>query len=104
MRRRVLILAAVAVAVAIAGIVWARRRTAESPLLVLHGNVDIRQVSLAFDGSGRISEMHADEGDVVKAGTILARLDTRTLSLQAEQAAAQIEVQEQTLRRVRSMS
>ena len=102
MKRKALIPAVVAVAVVIAGIVWARRRTSESPVLVLHGNVDIRQVSLAFDGSGRISEMHADEGDVVKAGTVLARLDTRTLALQAEQAAAQIEVQEQTLRRVRN--
>ena len=33
---------------------------------------------------------------------MLARLDTRTLALQADQAAAQIEVQEQALRRVRS--
>jgi HlyD family secretion protein len=71
-------------------------------LLALHGNVDIRQVSLAFDGSGRISELRAEEGDVVKAGTVLARLDTRTLALQADQAAAQIQVQEQALRRVRS--
>src|SRR3954470_24011514 len=99
--KRVLVLAVLAVAIAIAVFVWRRRETVPSPLLVLHGNVDIRQVSLAFDGSGRISDMHAEEGTVVKAGTVLARLDTRTLALQAEQAAAQIEVQEQTLRRVR---
>ena len=37
-----------------------------------------------------------------KPATVLARLDTRTLALQADQAAAQIEVQEQMLRRVRS--
>jgi HlyD family secretion protein len=101
--RKVVVLAVLAVALAGGWFVWTHRRTAESsPVLVLHGNVDIRQVSLAFDGSGRISEMHADEGDRVKAGMVLARLDTRTLALQAEQAAAQIEVQEQTLRRVRS--
>jgi HlyD family secretion protein len=100
--RKVLVPAVLAAALAIAGFVWTHRTPVESKVLVLHGNVDIRQVSLAFDGSGRISEMHAEEGDVVKAGTVLARLDTRTLALQAEQAAAQIEVQEQTLRRVRS--
>jgi HlyD family secretion protein len=33
---------------------------------------------------------------------VLARLDTRTLALQTEQASAQIEVQEQALRRIRS--
>lgn len=100
--KKVLVVAVVAIVIAVAAFVWTRRKTVESPYLVLHGNVDIRQISLAFDGSGRISDMHAEEGDVVKAGTVLARLDTRTLALQAEQAAAQIEVQEQMLRRVRS--
>ena len=100
--KKILVLAVLAVALAVAGFLWTRRKTVESPLLVLHGNVDIRQVSLSFDGSGRIADMHAEEGDVIKAGTVLARLDTRTLALQADQAAAQIEVQEQTLRRVRS--
>jgi HlyD family secretion protein len=100
--KKVLILAVLVGAVGIAAFVWTRRQPVQSSLLVLHGNVDIRQVSLAFDGSGRISEIHAEEGDAVKAGTVLARLDTRTLALQAEQAAAQIEVQEQALRRVRT--
>jgi HlyD family secretion protein len=104
MKKKILILAVAVVALTIAGYVWANRRKADSSLLVLHGNVDIRQVSLAFDGSGRISEIHVEEGDVVRAGTVLARLDTRTLELQADQAAAQIEVQEQTLRRVRNGS
>ena len=102
--KKLLVLAVLAAALVVAGFLWTRRKTVESPLLVLHGNVDIRQVSLSVDGSGRIAEMHAEEGDVIKAGTVLARLDTRTLALQADQAAAQIEVQEQTLRRVRSMS
>ncbi|TCL70163.1 secretion protein HlyD [Rhizobium sp. BK251] len=42
---------------------------------VLYGNVDIRQVSLGFRVSGRIDELVVDEGDVVKAGQILAKLD-----------------------------
>ncbi|MBB3350993.1 HlyD family secretion protein [Rhizobium sp. BK049] len=42
---------------------------------VLYGNVDIRQVSLGFRVSGRISELGVDEGDVVKCGTVLAKLD-----------------------------
>ena len=101
--KRVLVLAVLVVVVAAAWFVWTHRRPTESPsVLVLHGNVDIRQVSLAFDGSGRIAEMNADEGDTVKAGMVLARLDTRTLALQADQAAAQIDVQEQMLRKVRS--
>jgi membrane fusion protein PltH len=100
--KKVLVVAVLAAVLAIGGFIWTKRKVADPTMLVLHGNVDIRQVSLAFDGTGRIAEIHAEEGDVVKAGTLLARLDTRLLALQLEQAAAQIEVQEQTLRRVRS--
>ena len=70
--------------------------------LVLHGNVDIRQIALAFDGSGRVAELRVEEGDRVNAGVVLGVLDTRTLALQAEQAQAQIGVQQQTLQRLRN--
>ena len=68
--------------------------------LQLQGNVDIRQVSLAFDGSGRVQEVRVEEGDKVKAGDVLATLDIRTLQLQADQAKAQIESQRQTVARL----
>ena len=70
--------------------------------LVMYGNVNIRQVALAFDGSGRVAELKADEGDAVKAGDVLATLDTQTLALQAEQAQAQISVQQQNLLRLKN--
>ncbi|GAB1582811.1 secretion protein HlyD [Phyllobacterium phragmitis] len=43
--------------------------------LTLYGNVDIRQVQLGFRVAGRIKEVLVDEGDAVKAGDVLARLD-----------------------------
>ena len=52
--------------------------------LVLQGNVDVREVSLAFRQSDRILEMLAEEGDRVQKGQVLARLDTRELKLQAK--------------------
>lgn len=69
---------------------------------MLHGNVDIRQIALAFDGSGRVAELRVEEGGRVHAGDVLAVLDTRTLALQAEQAQAQIGVQQQALQRLRN--
>ncbi|QIL43480.1 HlyD family efflux transporter periplasmic adaptor subunit [Acidovorax sp. HDW3] len=72
--------------------------------LVLYGNVDIRQVALAFDGSGRVADMQVDEGDAVQAGQVLATLDTQTLTLQTEQAQAQIGVQQQNLLRLKNGS
>jgi HlyD family secretion protein len=101
MNKKPLIVAAVALLAAGAGLVWWHIRAGAPPgELVLPGNVDIRQISLAFDGSGRIVELRAQEGDRVRAGAVLAVLDTRTLELQAEQAEAQIEVQLQSVLRL----
>jgi HlyD family secretion protein len=83
---------------------WSRQGTADASKLILHGNVDIRQISLAFDGSGRIGELRVEEGDRVVAGQVIAVLDTRTLELEAQQAAAQVEAQRQTLLRLRNGS
>lgn len=83
---------------------WQQRDKASDGTLVLQGNVDIRQISLAFDGSGRIKELNVEEGDHVQSGTLLGVLDTQTLALQAVQAQAQIEVQRQNLARLRSGS
>ena len=96
-------LVAILVVLLIGGFVWWHGRERGSTTeLVLYGNVDIRQVSLAFEGSGRVAELRAEEGDTIKAGAVLAVLDTRTLALQAEQAKAQIEVQQQNLLRLRN--
>ena len=60
----------------------------------LSGNVDVREVNLAFRQSDRISEILAEEGDAVKAGQTLARLDNRDLMLQIAKIKSQIQTQE----------
>ncbi|HLJ12293.1 MAG TPA: secretion protein HlyD [Planctomycetaceae bacterium] len=45
--------------------------------LVLQGNIDVRQVNLAFKVEGRIETLAVDEGDLVKTGQIVATLDNR---------------------------
>jgi len=62
--------------------------------IVLHGNVDIRQVDLAFNANERIERVLAEEGDKVKAGQLLATLDRQRLQYQASQADAQVRAQE----------
>jgi HlyD family secretion protein len=77
LRRQYRVLAAVfvgivlAVAIAVFGFGLGRGK----PALVLYGNVDIRQVSLGFRVAGRVQSLQVDEGDVVHAGMVLARLD-----------------------------
>ncbi len=43
--------------------------------LVLYGNVDIRELQLAFRQPGRLQRTASDEGDRVTAGQLLAELD-----------------------------
>ncbi|WP_347016086.1 HlyD family efflux transporter periplasmic adaptor subunit [Acinetobacter seifertii] len=65
--------------------------------LTLYGNVDIRQVSLAFEQSGRIEKLLVQEGDKVKAGQVLATLNTNSLEIQAKQAQAQLKAQQEAI-------
>jgi HlyD family secretion protein len=75
MSRRIGLLVVVLLALA-AGAFWFSQRDADGngPLL-LYGNVDIREVELAFRQPGRLARMAVDEGDAVKAGDVLAELD-----------------------------
>lgn len=102
-KRRLVAAGAVLVVAALAWTGWHfARDKRDSDTLVLFGNVDIRQVSLAFNGSDRVAEMRVEEGDRVRAGQILATLDTRTLKLQIAQAEAQTEAQKQVVMRLKN--
>lgn len=65
--------------------------------LTLYGNVDIRQVSLAFEQSGRIQTLLVQEGDKVQVGQVLATLNTNSLEIQAKQAQAQLKAQQEAI-------
>ena len=58
-----------------AGFIWMQRTDTDESQLRLYGNVDIREVQLAFRQPGRIAEMMFDEGDTVLTGTRMAILD-----------------------------
>ena len=101
-----LVFGAVAVAaVVVGGSLWAwqSRQPADDPnQLTLFGNVDIRQVSLAFNANERIAELRVREGDKVRAGDVLGVLDVRTSTLRLAQTETQIGVQAQALLRLKS--
>ena len=75
--KRTLVIAAVIIAASGIGFTWMQRTGRDDGLLRLYGNVDIREVQLAFRQPGRITQMAFDEGDAVSAGTRLAALDAR---------------------------
>jgi HlyD family secretion protein len=71
-----------------------------SDVLVLQGNVDLRQIELPFADSERIAAVLVEEGTQVKAGQVLARLDTARLIPKMHQAQARIASQSEALRRL----
>ncbi|MBX9346678.1 secretion protein HlyD [Chromobacterium vaccinii] len=72
--------AALLLAAALAGGYYLYQREAEAARQgTLYGNVDIREVALAFRVSGRLASVQVDEGDSVQPGQILARLDVEPL-------------------------
>ncbi|MDF7670939.1 HlyD family efflux transporter periplasmic adaptor subunit [Orbaceae bacterium ESL0721] len=73
------------------------RSSGNNQQVTLYGNVDIRQVSLAFEESGRIKTVAVQEGDRVQEGQIVALLDTESLQIQARQVAANLAAQEQSV-------
>jgi HlyD family secretion protein len=102
MRRVALIVVLLAAAGAAAGVPWwltHRHKTAQE--LTLYGNIDLRQVELAFNNSERIADVLVQEGDHVRQGQVLARLDTRRLEPQVAQAEAQAAAQRQIVERLR---
>lgn len=62
-----------------------------SGTLTLYGNVDIRQVDLAFRVSGRIESMSFEEGDRVAAGELMATLNGEPYADQVSLQRAKVE-------------
>jgi HlyD family secretion protein len=89
-----------------AGTWWWQKQQASAPAdtLVLHGNVDIRQVELAFNASERLDQLLVQEGDRVIKGQLLAVLDTRRLEQAAAEARAQVAAQRQVVARLQAGS
>lgn len=107
-RHRWLLIVTVAIIVlAVAAAVWVWHTMTmrqDSGELILYGNVDIHQVSLAFNVSERIDVLRAREGDRVKSGDLLGELDQRTARVHLAQTEAQIGVQQQANLRLKAGS
>lgn len=100
MPRRVIVLLAIVVIAGAAGFAWwYTHRSSGTTEFVLYGNVDLRQTELAFNDSGRIAAVLVQEGDAVKEGQVLARLETSRLMPQIAQAEAQVAAQEAVVAR-----
>lgn len=65
------------------------RGAADNGAIDLSGTIDAREVALAFQVGGRMQSLHADEGDSVKVGQLLAELDPADYRLALQRARAE---------------
>lgn len=100
MRRPPRIVIPIVIVAAIGLTWWLTHRNGDSGQLRLYGNVDLRQVDLAFNDSGRLEAVLAQEGDRVDKGQVLARLDTSRLKPQVAQAEAEVASQNAVVERL----
>ncbi len=82
----------------------ASHREKNTNTMVLYGNVDIREVQLAFNGSDRIAQMTVHEGERVTKGQLLATLDRVRLAHTVELQRAQLAAQQQVVDRMEAGS
>lgn len=90
----------VLVAALVGGFWWWNGRTAaadEAGVLSGSGTIEAEQVQITSEVSGRVQELFVDEGQEVKAGATLAKLDRSLLEAQMGQADASVAVAEANL-------
>ncbi len=92
MNKKVVLLIVILAGLAVAAVVLFRRANREpADRIAVSGNIELNEVNIAFKTAGRLVERAVDEGDAVKKGMVIARLDRDQLLRQRdrEQAALQ---------------
>lgn len=79
---------------------WFQKKHAPSDNITLYGNVDIRQVQLAFNDSERIDKLLVDEGSAIYAGQLVAQLVQQRFLDAVAQDKANMAAQQQAVARL----
>jgi HlyD family secretion protein len=96
---RIVLIVAV-VGIAAAAWWWLAGRHKNTDALVLYGNVDLRQADLPFNASERVTEVLVQEGDHVKVGQVMARLDPTRMQPQVAKAEADVAAEQEVVNRL----
>jgi HlyD family secretion protein len=92
MRRRLALVIALAVLAGAAGALWLRQRSQQQPGQFASGNgrLEAVEVDVATRMAGRLESVAVQEGDAVRRGEVLARMDTASLEAQLLEARAEL--------------
>ena len=82
-----------------AGAYWLWLRQGGLPVGIVYGNgrIEADQIDIDTKFAGRIAEIFVDEGDMVKGGQVLARMDTQDLAAELKRSEAQIQQAQHSL-------
>jgi HlyD family secretion protein len=89
---RIAVVAAVLAGAGGGGYYWWQHIRAQLPPGIAFGNGRLEADAINIDTkyAGRIAELFADEGDLLKAGQVVARMDTQDLAASLKKAQAQV--------------
>jgi HlyD family secretion protein len=97
---RILMVLVVLAATATLGYRYVQQQETPEKVLHLFGNVDIRQIQLAFHDTGRIQRILVEEGQILQRGELVAELDPVRYQAAVAQATAQSDAQKEVLARL----
>ncbi|HEV7284328.1 HlyD family secretion protein [Kaistia defluvii] len=92
-KRNWLIVGLLVVLAGIAFYAWQRSHNGALPagIASANGRIEAVEIDISAKSPGRIKEILAEEGDFVKAGDVLARMDTAQLQAKRREAEAQLQ-------------
>ena len=79
-------------------------KNSDDNTILIYGNVDIREVQLAFYATGRIERLLVDEGDTVEKGDLVAELDPSRYAHDVSRIESETAAQRQLLHRLETGS
>lgn len=103
MRKRIVIILLVIAGLAVGGVLWSARLGRQDPNRIkLSGNIELTQVDVSFKIPGKLIERTVDEGDNVRKGMLIARIDRDQIDQQRTRDQAGVTSAEWALAQSRS--
>ncbi|MCX5804470.1 MAG: efflux RND transporter periplasmic adaptor subunit [Proteobacteria bacterium] len=90
-KKRILIALAVIVIGITVLVVYNLKRQKDNGAMILSGNVEVIETNVGFKIPGRVTERPVDEGDKVRTGDLLARLDSAEIASVVAQSKASLD-------------
>ena len=104
--RRIVVLSLIIAGAVGGGVYWLNRSNSALPVGIVSGNgrIEADEIDIATKFAGRVAEILADEGSVVTAGQVVARMDTRDLQASLQKAQSQVKQAQRVLDEVRAIA